>query len=298
MTAITDDLEQAEIERSNLQRAISDVETVNAVSTPGTRSIFDNFLQNARGRLATLEKRIKDKTEEKESQAREQVVIAYIAEKEAALDAHEQRTYDGFLKEEYFSKEDFGRLEEFYAHAYDRLSEHGKEELSHRIWEGVRRDEYKFTDLPKVVQEKETDRAYAVLKKREVGTSKLAAIPESDRQDFISAYEAGHKEQAEKILDRKSFRENMSISAPSKERTDKAVTSGQTIDKAAVEKDTSVEKQRTDPPPQSGGKADLDLSAANLRLNGVKSADNQQAVAATNIPANATPQKDPALSRG
>jgi hypothetical protein len=258
---------------------------------------LENFLHNAKGRLGALEKKIHEAELQKEKEARSDVALAALAEKETALNAKEKEQYSGFLKEDFFTKKDFGRLEEFYAKSWDRLSEHGKEEMSHRIWEGVRRDQYKFTDLPKVVQEKETDRAYAVLKKREIGTSRLSAIPESDRHDFINAYENGDKDQAAEILNRKSFRENMSISAPSKERADKTVTNGQAIDRAAIEKGASVEKQRTDSPSQSGAKGDLDLSSANLRLNGVKIADSQQVAAARNIPANATPLKDSSLSR-
>ena len=85
--------------------------------------------------------------------------------KEAALNTKEKEQYSGFLKEDFFTKKDFGRLDDFYAHTWDRLSEGGKEQMSKRIWEGVRRNEYKFTDLPKDVQEKEESRhicAYAI----------------------------------------------------------------------------------------------------------------------------------------
>lgn len=59
-----------EIERDNLQNTISQVETAITVSTPASRAIFENFLQNAKGRVAALDKKIKESQIEKETHAR------------------------------------------------------------------------------------------------------------------------------------------------------------------------------------------------------------------------------------
>jgi hypothetical protein len=124
-----------ELEEGSLQKVISEVETALAVSTPGTRGILENLLSNAKGRLGTLEKRIKETKAEKEARAREEAgTISRLAENETALSRKEKEAYSGFLKEEYFTKRDFDRLEQFYTHTWDRLSEKGKDLMSVRIW--------------------------------------------------------------------------------------------------------------------------------------------------------------------
>jgi len=183
-----------ELEQVSLQKVISEVETALAVSTPGTRGVFENLLSNARGRLGTLEKKIKETKEEKEAQAREEATtIAQLAENETSLSREEKKTYSGFLKEEYFTKKDFNRLEQFYAHTWDRLSEKGKNEMSHRVWEGIRRDEYIFSELPETVQGKEADRVYTVFKSKRLSRG----APRKFRQ-VIAAISSAHTRQATK----------------------------------------------------------------------------------------------------
>ncbi len=162
-----------------------------------------------KGRLSTLDKKISEAIEEREVQAREQAAIAIMAQKEAALTACEQAEYSAFLKEDFFTKRDFGRLEQFYAHAYDRLSEEGKDEMSHRVWEGVRHGEYRLSDLPKDVRDKEEDRVYAKFLDPSRSRDSLEHIPEKDRNDFILAYKAGDRKEAGDVLNRESFRRSV-----------------------------------------------------------------------------------------
>ncbi len=285
MTESDNDSKLDELERDSLMKAISEVETAKSVSTPGTRSVFENFLQNAKGRVAALEKKIEQSKGEHEARKQAEVAIAALAEKEAALSASEKATYSGFLGKEFFTKQDFGSLEKFYAQTWDRLSESGKSEMSHRIWEGIRRDEYKFKDLPKVVREKETEWAYTELKKRDGSSSRVDAIPETDRKDFIRAYESGSREEAEKILERESFRKNMSVSTASKEVADVAANRGKNSDRGKLAENVRSQpagKAEQKVSPDAASMGELDFSSINL--GDMKVADNESAASSASIP--------------
>ena len=63
---------------------------------------------------------------------------AQMAQREMALTEAEQQEYAALLKHEHFSKAEFGKLEHFYSHGYDKLTEEGKNQMSLRIWDGTR----------------------------------------------------------------------------------------------------------------------------------------------------------------
>jgi hypothetical protein len=203
------EIRRDEMERDSLQKTISDVETALAVSTPGTRPLFENLLHNAKGRIGALDKKIKDAQEARETHEREQAAGLALAERETALSAREKETYSGFLKEDFFTKKDFGRLEQFYTKTWDRLSEQGKDEMSKRIWGGIRHGQYSFSDLPPAVREKEMKQLHHRLTESAIGMGEAAEIPEKDRKEFIEAYEAGKKDEAAKVLERESFKRTM-----------------------------------------------------------------------------------------
>jgi hypothetical protein len=163
-----------------------------------------------------LEKKIKDAQEARETHEREQAAIAALAQKETALSSREKETYSGFLKEDFFTKKDFGPLEQFYEKTWDRLSKDGKDEMSHRVWEGVRKGQYTFGELPPAVREKEAKQAYRLLHDSKINVAGVDEIPEKDRQDFVRAYEAGKKDDAEKVLERESFKKAMFLGGESK----------------------------------------------------------------------------------
>ena len=200
------ELRQAEMEHDNLQKTISEMQTALTFATSGSRPVLEKAIQNATIRLGVVEKRIKDSRTELETHARELAeAISYQAQNEAALSARERKTFDGFLKADYFTKKDFGRLEDFYAKTWDRLSESGKDEMSHRVWEGIRKNEYTFAQLPGTVREKEMKQAYKRLQDSALGIGEAANIPENDRSDFVSAYGSGKRKEAETVLNRDSF---------------------------------------------------------------------------------------------
>ena len=208
---------------------IADVEVAIATSTPGTRRTFENTLDSAKKRVATLDKKIDDAKVEQRAEEQAKIAAANLVETEKALSASEKETYDRFLKEAFFTKKDFGKLEQFYAHTYDRLSEGGKDEMSHRVWEGVRHGEYSFMDLPKDVREKEEDRIYKKFTDPSRGRDSLEHIPEADRNDFIQAYKAGDRKEIGDVLNRESFRRNVATE-DSKSIKHQVVTIGKAAD--------------------------------------------------------------------
>ncbi len=166
MTASEDEILRDQNERNNLQKAISELETAIVVSSPGTRRVLELSLAGAKARVSKLDKKIDEAKIEHAAEVQAQVAAAAaLAAKETALSASERETYKGFLQESCFTKKDLGRLDEFYTHSYDRLSEGGKEEMSKRIHEGINRGEFKFTDLSKFIQEKDNEHCSAKAKK-------------------------------------------------------------------------------------------------------------------------------------
>lgn len=278
------DFKLDEMERDNLQKSISEVETVLTVSTPGTRALLENFLQNARGRVAVLDKRIKESEAAKTEHAREAaaVAVADLARKEAALTEREQESYSGFLAKGFFTKNDFASLEKFYDKTWDRLSDDGKDQMSHRFWEGIRRNEYQFNEAPSSVREKETEWAYATLVKRGRSPVQMQTIPEKDREEFIRAYEGGHRDEAERILERESFKEHMFGDLRSNALNHTRVETNREGDGKRIDLAANAESAKTTSKPKApGGEADIDFSA--FKLDGVKLSNAPKEISSTAI---------------
>jgi hypothetical protein len=255
------------MEQASLERVVSDLERDMRSSPPGTRPFFNGVILNLKARLGVLEKKIHDEEREKEQAKSNEVAVIQLAEKEASLDAKEKEEYRGFLKEDYFTKKDFSRLNEFYAHTWDRLSEGGKDQMSKRIWEGVRRNEYKFSDLPKDVQEKEEDRAYKFLKDAPAKRANTMQIPEADRVDFIRSYEKGDRSQAAHILDREGFKQDMFRNAESPAIDHASVTAGKAAEGSTVVaqiKSGGKAPSKEDIKAPAGSLGSVDVSALDL----------------------------------
>jgi len=280
-----------EMERDRLQAVVSALETALAVSSPASRSVVERGLQGARSQVEFLNKKLKDAQVERENHAREQAaLVATLAERETRLNSEEKRNYSGFLEKSFFTKSDFGSLEQFYAKTWDRLSERGKDEISHRVWEGVRRGEYKFTELPKVVQQKEMERAYSRLRSSAIGSADETRIPAKDREDFIRAYEEGKREEAAKILERESFKQNMFRGAESKGVKQASVEIGR--DEQGKTAGLAIATPRPAVAVQQQAKAERDSigDISDLNLDGVKLADATQPISSSDMP-NGKPQK-------
>lgn len=279
------DLKFDEMERDNLQKIISAVEAAIAASTPASWGALERALHDARGRVVGLEKKIKDSHAEHEVQTREQAAVAMArAEQETKLNAEEKQTFAGFLQKDFFTKRDFGSLESFYAKTWGRLSESGKDEMSHRIWEGIRRDEYKFTDLPKTVQEKEMERAYSRLRRSTIGSADESRIPAKDREDFCRAYEADKREEAAKVLERESFKQTMFRSCELKGVKQASVETGRDAEGKSLGAEVAAHSTNgaSSETPELSKKTMDDI--ANLNLSAVKLADVPPRVSSGEIP--------------
>jgi cytochrome c556 len=62
----------------------------------------------------------------------------YNADQETALNAKEREKFAALLSKPRFTQADFEQLDAFYAGPYDKLSARGKDELSYRVWGGMR----------------------------------------------------------------------------------------------------------------------------------------------------------------
>jgi hypothetical protein len=277
-----------EMERDRLQAVVSALETALAVSSPASRSVVERGLQGAKGRMEFLNQKIKDAQVERENLAREQAaLVATLAERETRLNSEEKRTYAGFLEKSFFTKSDFSALESFYGKSWDRLSDSGKNEMSHRVWEGIRKGQYTFKGLPAKVREKETEWAYENLVKREHSPACTGDIPKRDRDDFIRAYEGGRKEECQEILGRESFKQNMFRGAESKGVKQASVEIG----REELGKTTGLTIATARPVEQQPAKTERDSVSdlSDLSLDGVKLADSPQRISSSDIP-NGKPQ--------
>jgi hypothetical protein len=276
-----------ELEYASLQSSISSAERALRASG-GTSTVLRNFLENARVRMGFVEQKIKE-AQEKDARVEEDAK-AYLThkqevERETALSETEKQTYDSFLREDFFTKKDFARLDQFYSKTWDRLTESGKTEMTHRIWEGVRRDEYTFTELPKSVREKETKQAYNLLRDPSKGPESVVAIPDKDRNDFIRAYESGKEEEAGKILERESFRKNMFKETRSPAIKHVSAELGRNADAASIEKRFAGAMSGEKMPEavrKSGAPANLDVSG--IKLDGLRMAEAPAQTSAADIP--------------
>ncbi len=207
--------ESREAEYSRLASQVAEIEKL---MQSGARSdagyLLAPFLENARSRMEAIkfdDTRVEQ--DKKERKVKEIATVAALIEREHNLTAHEKEQYGEFLKLDHFTRESFGKLSEFYADggAWERLSETGKSEMSHRVWEGIREEEYSFEELPENVRKKESERVYKQLTGKIQADPDLDNIPQQDREDFIREHEAGNEKAASQVLSRESFSKNVSI---------------------------------------------------------------------------------------
>ena len=208
-----------EMEYSSLQESVSRIQ--NLLFFGGLEgdalTMLHRFVENAKSRIGALEIKAAE-TERKEeqeraTQLRNLVSISALVERETALDKEEKEEYRGFLGHAFFTKSMFHALEHFYSRSWDKLTEGGKAEMSHRVWEGVRHGEYRFDELPKVMKEKEAKEVENSLKKPEREHGELAAISGKDKVDFLESRRKGQREESYAILERPAFVQHVAKSA-------------------------------------------------------------------------------------
>lgn len=195
-----------EAEYKRLQDTVARIDRLIAGSTASsaTTSALVAVSEHARARMEALED--KARVQEEERQQRESSnLAASMAAKEEGLNKQEREQYRQFLEKDHFTKGDFAALEGFYTSAWERLSEDGKDQMSQRVWGGVKRGEYQFTELPEVVKEKEADRLEEILKAGPSRPSSVWEVPEADRADFMKARDQDRKQESFEVLNRPSF---------------------------------------------------------------------------------------------
>ena len=205
--------EQDAIEYSTLQDSVSRLQ--NLLFMGGLEGdalvLMRRFVENAKSRMGQLEigaeeHRRKAEEEEQATALMHDVMLNQLVERETTLSSEEKQEYRGLLGHEFFTKSMFGTIEHFYARSWDKLTEGGKAQVSHRVWEGIRHGEYRFEELPEVVKEKEAERLHDIME----SPSKMTATekkPLRDVKDFCEAYDRGNKREACRILGRPSFAE-------------------------------------------------------------------------------------------
>lgn len=284
MTATETELKQQEFEQVSLQNTVSNLQAALLFATGDGRKVLETAYRNASGRLATVETKVKDLQGKHEAEVKEESTrVATLAAQETRLNAQEKETFAGFMKKDFFTRGDFGRLEDFYKKSYARLSEHGKDEMSHRIWEGIRKHEYTFGELPPTVREKESKRVYDLFKNRPESSPEVANIPEKDRQDFIRAHEAGKKDQEAKILERDSFKQNLFRGSD-----EKAIKSVESQVEHKAERTSLAAK--IDAHKSSGGEKENDVGGGKANdgfgdlVDGLQLADSSRSPSSADVP--------------
>ncbi|MDB4265115.1 hypothetical protein N9891_00040 [bacterium] len=194
-----------EAEHQRLQNAINDAERLFGGKLENQLGILAAKIQPLKTRVETLQTEIIQDDGHygrKRSEAAQQLAIALLASQEYALSHEEKATYAEFLYQDYFTREDFGVLETFYADggAFDRLSEGGKKQMSERIWAGIEQGGYTHAELPHDVRRKNLDELAKYIEQPENAPDTVKRMNPEVRAGFMRAYESGDKEQAEEIL--------------------------------------------------------------------------------------------------
>ena len=195
------------VEYAKLASVVEEAERLLAAAAPGEAGIgLRCFVHNARSRLDIIQADVIRAEEiKKDEKTKQAAAVAELAAMETKLSEEEQRQYAGFLKLSYFTKANFPELERFYTHTWDRLSERGKDEMSTLVWEGVKRREYTFDELPDKVREKESERIYQQLTGKIEASSSLQDVSVETRSEFVREYEAKHEDATTKILSGEDF---------------------------------------------------------------------------------------------
>lgn len=209
-----------EIENPTLAEDIQKIEAlIKSGVDPAKEFLLKGYLLNAKSQLAKNTFDARHEESKKEDKVREATAISYLADREIKLNAEEKGQYSEFLAKDYFQKPDFHELDNFYAHTWDKLSEEGKSEMSYRVWEGIRRDEYEFDELPESIRKGESERLYQQFTDKDTDAG-LENIPERDRDDFIRAHNTGNQEAVKSVLSREVFSVNVSSQSESSKLED------------------------------------------------------------------------------
>lgn len=142
------------IEYEKLTELATKLETVLSRTGP-TQAGVSALLTSALGRIENLQHEgvlNPGQDEKRKNRSTQEIAIAAIVARETRLSEEEKVIYADFLDKDAFEKRDLKKLEHFYTHSYDKLSDGGKAQMSQRIEEGIRRGNFEREDLPDIVR--------------------------------------------------------------------------------------------------------------------------------------------------
>jgi len=194
-----------EAEHQRLQNAISDAERILGGNPENSMSTIAVGMQPMKQRIDALEKDGvlgADHQERKKSDSATAVAIAALVAQESRLSHSERQTYSDFLRQDYFTRDDFKKLDAFYADsgAWDRLTDEGKKQMSERIWTGVEQGSHSFAELPNNIRKKETDQLADYIKNPEKAPDAVQRMSPEAKQEFIRTYDSGDQGAAQEVL--------------------------------------------------------------------------------------------------
>ena len=262
MSETEDDIKQIENLISILETKIQNASPHDAEKLKGTVS-------DLRTKREEIKQKIKEREDGEQALQRYKLEVAQAMQRETALSSEEKGIFGNFLQKEFFTKADFNSLDQFYTKTWDRLSEQGKDEMSHRIWEGIRHNEFKFKELPESVKEKEASRIYADITKGDNGVSNINQVPQEDKSDFVNAYNSGNKKSAYEILERDCFKNSIAVRKPATtEHT--AVEKTKESENLAVQSDASLDTSIKRTAELSSAVTKKSLAGLNLTAAGIE----------------------------
>ncbi len=232
-------------------------------------SMLASHIEGLKDKIEIVDREVAVSQEEKNQLTVRQAAVVYLMERETALTHSEREQYGAFLSREFFTKDDFGNLAGFYENTWDRLSEDGKAQMSYRVWEGVRQEQYQFSELPEAVREKEGQRLYQALKNEAALAGQLERIPQTDRHDFVTAWQSGKHEEAYQVLDRPAFAGNVAVT-PQKQVSTAAV--GHDLTEGVAIRKTEKTETQTEEKSRATGTADvlsIDIQLADANTQSV-----------------------------
>ena len=237
--------ENSEVRSSQLAQRVEEIEKLIRSGANVAGTSLASLLETAQAQLdSTREEEQHATVGKQEREQHERAAVAHMVEREHQLNASEKEQYGRFLEQDYFTKANFVELDSFYAHSWDKLSDEGKAQMSHRVWEGIRRDEYEFDELPENVRKKEAGRLYEQFTGKIQADGSLQNIPEQDKADFVREYKAENDRGVSEVLKREIFDENVSSRTGSAKEAESVSKENQPDDqKRASDKEDGEQKK-------------------------------------------------------
>ncbi len=155
--------ERNEVEGARLARQVEEIEKLIRSGSPAAGGYpLAAILEMTQARLDAVNgEEAHTGAENKDRKDRDQyAAIAYLVDRESKLNSEEKEQYSRFLEMDCFRRKDLDALAIFYEDGagYDKLSDAGKEEMTRRVAEGIRKGEFASDQMPEAVKAKSAER--------------------------------------------------------------------------------------------------------------------------------------------